>query len=155
RNLSERVAIRTEFLNAIVPGVGDPDVALSVQAQADFFIELAGCAATAAEHAFEGAVQPEDLYPLVAGVGDVHLARGIDGDGPRTPEDPWIGSRAALGITQLAPLAEEFAVWIEVLHAVVPRVGDVDIAVSGHGDAPRFLKLAVALSRPTPAAGDR
>ena len=67
---------------------------------------------------------------------------------------PWSAVGAALGIAQTAPLAEELAGRVEVLDAMVPGVGDVDVAVRRHGDAPRLLELAVALARAAPGGGD-
>src|SRR5439155_9201388 len=53
RDLRQRLAIRTEFLDAPVPRIGDPDVALTIKRNADLFLELAGRVAVATEHALE------------------------------------------------------------------------------------------------------
>ena len=150
RNAGQWVAIGAQLLDASVPGIGDPDVALGIEAEADLFVELAGRAAGATEHALERAVESEHLDALVARVGDVDLAGGADGDRRAAPRRRPGQRRCALGVAQAPPLAEELAARVEVLDAMVPGVGDVDVAVRRHGDAPRLLELAVTLARAPP-----
>ena len=153
-NLEQRIAVGAELLDAVVPRVRHPHVALRVERQADLLVELAGRVARAAKHALEAAVESEDLHALVAGVGHEHLAGSVDGDGPRTPEHTRVAGGAAFGVTEATPLAEELPRRVEVLDTVIPGVGDVDVAVRRDRDTPRLLELTVALSWPAPARGD-
>src|SRR5206468_12834151 len=147
----QRLAVRVELLDAVVPGVGDPHVALAVERQTDLLAELAGLRALAAEHALERSVRREDLHALVARIGDVDLTSSVDGNRARTPEPAGIAGDAALGVAESAPLPQERALGIEALDAVVPGVGDVDVTAGSHGDAPRLVELPVAGAGGAPA----
>ena len=56
---------------------------------------------------------------------------------------PW-GAELAVGGPAAPPLAEEVAVGRELLHAVVARLGDVDVAAGRHRDRVRGDQLALA-----------
>ena len=84
----------------------------------------------------------ELLDPVVAGVGDVDVVRGIRGDALRAGELAVAGARAS-------PLAGVCARRGELLDPVVGGVGDVDVARGIRGDALRAVELAV------PGARDR
>src|SRR5438477_96031 len=58
-------------------------------------------------------------------------------------------------VPEAAPLSEELAGRVEVLDAMVPGVGDIDVAIGGNGYAPGFLKLAVTLAGSAPRRGHR
>ena len=64
----------------------------------------------------------EDLHPVLHAVGYPHMSVAIDGDA--------LGSRKVAGpVAVLAPGANEHAIGIEDLDAIVQGVGDVEIAL--------------------------
>ena len=68
-------------------------------------------------------------------------------NGARAVEDAGLAVGNALRVDQTAaPLGHELAVLVELLDAVVPGVGNVDVAVLVHRHAPRLVELAVALT---------
>src|SRR6476659_783304 len=77
-----------KLLDPVVTGVGDVDVAVSVDRDAAGMFELAGTRALAAPGASELAAGCELLDPAVVVVGDVDAAVGVDRD--------------ALGLVELA-----------------------------------------------------
>src|SRR5262249_7126383 len=120
----------------------------------NLFAELARRIPFAAKHTQEIALQIEHLDALVARIGDIHLALGVDGNRARSPEDALIGIGSTLGIAQLAPFAEKLAARVEVLNAVIPGVRDIHITVGRHGDAPGLLELAIGGALCAPAGGE-
>src|SRR5260370_850448 len=53
-------------------------------------VELARGASGRAEHAQEGTAAVVDVDAVVAGVGDIHVARPVDGDAAWVRELPWL-----------------------------------------------------------------
>src|SRR6266852_1018720 len=110
----------------------------------------------------------EDGNPVVAPIGDVDIAIGIDGNiggmieharlrisdrffdsrNVRPEHRHCIGAFRRLDLPILAELHQEFALGRELLHPMVLPVRDVDIAVLVEGDPPGLVELAIAAAGP-------
>ena len=77
---------RDESLDAFIPGVCNVDGPLSVDGNADRFIELTGIESGGAKIGDEIAVRVEDGNPLVSSVCDVNPSLGINCQSARAVE---------------------------------------------------------------------
>ena len=96
----------------------------------------------------------ELIDPVVAGVGDVDVARGIGGDAVGVGELPGAAARdpglagAGAGLKLVLPVAHAPAVGLderagggELIDPVVVAIGDVDVARAIGGDAVGVVEL--------------
>ena len=115
----------------MVPGIGDVDVAGGIRGQAHGFDELSrpDAGATPLEDPPALRVEPHDL--LVSGVGDVDRS-ARDENRARTKETVLLS----------ADRREEAIVGAHVDDALVPGIGDPEIALRIDGDAAGFVELA-------------
>jgi hypothetical protein len=107
-------------------------------------VELAGTGACLAILGQGVSLGTELEHALVACVDDPHVAVRIDGDAPRSEE--LQGLRLPLTNLQerAAPGLLELEAGVELLDAVVPGVGHVDVALAVHGHAPGLVELALS-----------
>ena len=89
----------------------------------------------------------ELLHPVVAPVGDVHIAELVHVDAPRHVE-------LAGAVSEAAPLEDEPPVSGELLDAVVHRVDHIEILVRVEGYARRPVELSVAAAVLAPHADE-
>src|SRR5205085_8304614 len=87
---------------------------------------------------------------LVTRIGDEDLAGLVDRDRPWSPEGALLRIDATLRIAEPTPLADECAIRVEVLHAVIPGIGHIHVPVWRDRDAPRLLELAVGITGASP-----
>ena len=165
------IAVGGDLAHAVIAEFGNVQIAGRIHRHAEGQVELrAACrAAVAAET--RGAAAGDrrngaarDLaHAMVLRVGDIEIARGIDGQPLRTVE-LGAGRRAAVaGGTGGAGAGEggDHALAIHAPHHVVRSVRDIRIARGIHGDAERRIDLragsraAVARTAQQPVAGDR
>ena len=119
-----------------LPGVRDVDPPRGVRREAHGLDELARAVSGAAPGARDLALGVEADDPLVSRVGDEERAAA------RARPRAARRTRGPDRVHCSAPLA----VGPEARHAVVPGVGDVDLAVRPDGDAARLVELAVAVA---------
>src|SRR5690606_5881735 len=141
---AERLAIRAEDLHAVVAGVDDQDAAGEADRDANRPHQIASAAPRRAELPEVVALAVEDLHAVVPVVGDVDALPG-DGDAH------WL-LELAVPVAETAPLAQEDAAGVELLDAVVLRVGHVDVAVVVNCQRRRSVELAGAAACRAPYA---
>src|SRR5215469_8542967 len=114
-----------------------------------------------------GAFRVENAKAVIASVGDVDVAVGIDRHVGGVIKNPRLGLslRARVrdernqisngeGILRygkcpvFADRYDKLAAWGELLHAVVLPVRDIDVAIVVEGDAPRLVELSLATAAP-------
>src|SRR6516165_10191709 len=114
-----------------------------------------------------GAFRVENAKAVIAPVGDVDVAVGIDRHVGRVIKNPRLGVSRRVGMRDerteighgegilwyrkrpvFADRHDELAVWRELLHAVVLPIRDIDIALVVEGDAPRLVELPLAAAAP-------
>ena len=86
-----------EHLDAFVPAVHDPDVAGRPDLETDWVVELPLSSAVLPPTAQVVTGRCEYLYPVIAEVGNEHLALLADRDPHRRPEQPGISTVPAEG----------------------------------------------------------
>ena len=108
----ERGALGGELLDAVVPPVGDEDVAAGVDGETPGHVEASDLGAVTSPAVDVFAVRGEPLYPVIVLVGDVDVVVGIDGDARGAVHLAGAAARRA-------PLVQELAVGGEDGYAVV------------------------------------
>src|SRR6516225_1095807 len=114
-----------------------------------------------------GAFRVENANAVIAPIGDVDVAVGIDRHVGGVIKNPRLGVSRRVRVreerTQIgngegilryrkrpvfADRHHELAAWGELLHAVVLPVRDIDVALVVEGDAPRLVELPLAAAVP-------
>src|SRR5215471_4079467 len=114
-----------------------------------------------------GAFRVENAKAVMAPVGDVDVAVGIDRHVGGVIKNPPLGVSRRVRVrderTQIghgegilryrkcpvfADRHDELAAWGELLHAVVLPIRDIDVALVVEGDAPRLAELPLAVAAP-------
>src|SRR6266566_1425788 len=133
----QRLALRRQFLDAVVVPVGDKDVAVLVEGDAPGLVELARALAGSAAFGEELAVRAEDLQAVIAAVGDDQIAALLDRETGRTQQFPV----AAAG---RSPFLEELPAGVEYRDRIGPLIRAVDpVPLLVDRDAERPDRLAV------------
>ena len=123
--LGDEFAARFELLDAVVVGVGYPDVALGVDRQGFGAVELAVFGALGAELGDELAAGAELLHPgdeTAAGLHRPDVAGGVERDAAQAEIE-----ELAVAGARAAELGQVVAFGVELLHPRVAGVGDVDV----------------------------
>ena len=143
-NEEMKVPSGANFCTRLLPAVHDVHVPGGVDRHAGRIPELARARCRAAEREQERPGRVELLDALVAVVHDVHVvAAGVGGERDGAVE---LTGRDA----ETAPLAEEVAVTVEPLDAIVAGVGHIDLPGRREHDPLRRLELTVCIALGTP-----
>src|SRR6267378_8526575 len=92
-------------------------------------------------------IRSQHLHPVVTPIGDIHVAVPIQSDAPGQIKLPLI---LAFG----APFEQKFALFGELLDAVVEVVRHVEVLVAVEDHAGRAIELAVTATRRAPLADE-
>src|SRR6266849_5296334 len=104
-----------------------------------------GQSSLAPELALEAAVGAQNLHPLVAPIGHVHVAWRVQSHPPGEVE-------LTRATARLAPLHDVLPIGGELLHPVVMLVDDIEIVVGVYGDSSRAVKRTIDAAEDTPRA---
>lgn len=123
--LQEEVTVAVEFLDAVIPGITDVNHAPSVNRHSGREVELPVAGAIAPPLNQEASVAVECLDAVVV-IRDVDRSSFVNCDTARNwPADPE--DELSVTIADLAPHREELTAMVELLHALMVGINDIDI----------------------------